>query len=417
MVSEEAHGILGARQQERRRAQLFVCVVAFADMTGVGITIPVTPYLIASVSEVAIQDAARIGGYFLFIYATIQFLVSPLIGGLSDRFGRKPILLVACFGLSIDYILMALAPTLTLLFIGRIIAGICGSTMASARAVIADMNEPDQRSQGFGLLSAAGGLGFVFGPIVGGLLGQLDSRAPFWAAAAFTLGASFYGLFYFRETLSNERRRPVRIADANPFSAFWRIGMFPQVYRLLSTFFLLQFAAYSLYSIWPYYGIEKFNWSPIVIGVTLTLYGLIFAIFQAGFTSQVTRLYSNRTIIIFSLSIGLFVYVSYAFATSTSIMIIALIISSVTAFNNPCLHAVISSSVPSESQGTLQGVVGSVVSLAAIVGPLVMSNLFSVFSDRHGLYFPGAPFILSALLIVGCLFLFLSADPNPRENA
>ncbi|MEM9669053.1 MAG: MFS transporter [Pseudomonadota bacterium] len=391
------------------RAIYFMALVVFIDMMGVSIIIPVMPDLITTLTGVTLGEAAGIGGYLFASYAVMQFLFAPILGALSDRFGRRPVLLVALAGLALDYILMATAPTIVWLFVGRVLAGILGATWPVANACVADVSTDDTRAKNFGIVAAAAGIGFVFGPILGGLLGSVGLRAPFYAAAAMVLVAAAVGLFLLPETLNSGLKRGFDLRRANPVGGLLKIGEHRIVLGVLSAFLLMQFAWMSFSVVWPYYTIELFNWDELQIGISVALYGLLIAVIQGGLTGPVTAKFGKVQVGIFSIVIGIIIYFAYGFITESWMAYALIVISAPSAFSGPIMQTLMTERVSDDQQGELQGVIASVMSINAIAAPFVMSQIFRIFTaDGAPIYLPGAPFVLSGVLISATLFVFIA---------
>jgi MFS transporter, DHA1 family, tetracycline resistance protein len=376
-----------------------VAFIVFIDMMGIGLIMPVTPSLIMGIADVGVDRAAEIGGVLFFAYAIMQFLFAPIIGGLSDRFGRRPVLLFTLVALAIDYALMAWAPTLIWLFFGRVIAGIMGATWGAANSCIADIVEPEQRGAVFGMMGGAGAAGFVFGPVIGGLAGTYSDRLPFLIACALSLGGAAVGWFILRETLPLERRRAFTLARANPFGTLLQMMKTPLVMGCLITVFFMQLSAQANISVWGYYGALQFGWGPLAIGLTVALYGTTIAITQGLFVGKAIARFGPVKTARWSLLLGLPSYLILAFAQSTWHAIAAILIGAVTALTFPAMQELMSKRISEDAQGELQGAIASTVSLTSIIGPLVMTSIFGMFADNKGLYLPGAPFILAMVLL------------------
>lgn len=376
-----------------------LAMIVFVDTAGIGLIVPVMPSLIQGMSGKGIDHAAEIGGWLLFAYATMQFLFAPVIGGLSDRFGRRPVLLLTLALLGIDYAVMAWAPTLAWLFAGRLVSGVMGASWAAANSCIADSISPERRGAAFGMLGGAGAAGFVLGPAIGGLVGQFGDRLPFAFSASLCLAGVLLGLVYFRETLPAERRRPFDPLRANPLGSIARMGRYPLVMGCLITVFFMQLASQAQISVWAYYGTASFGWSPVVIGMTVTFFGVLLGLAQGVFAGRaIARFGPVRTASV-SLFFGVPCFLLLAFAPTTGVAIAGIIVGSVTGLCFPAMQQMMSSRVEEDAQGELQGSIASTISLTAILGPPVMTGVFARFADPVGIYFPGAPFILSTVLI------------------
>ena len=385
----------------KRRALAFIFVTVLLDSIGFGVILPVMPELIIDVTGETLAQAARYGGWLLFIYAVMQFFSAPIMGNLSDRFGRRPVLLISLFAFGLDYILMGWAPTLGWLFFGRFIAGISASTYGIANAYIADIFPPEERAQNFGLMGAAFGVGFIVGPVIGGFLGEIGPRIPFFATAGLAFTNAAYGYFVLPETLTADHRRPFEIGRSNPLGAIRRLGKYPMVIGLAATYFVYLVAHHSLPTTWSYFTIEKFDWSSRDIGLSLSVVGVLMLVMQ-GYVIRlvIPKLGPARTALL-GMVLTMLSFVGYAFAQQGWVLYVFLVVGSAQGFIGASVQGLMSGRVPPNAQGELQGAIGSVASLAAIIGPPVMTQLFANFSDRDtSFYFPGAAFIVAAVLVL-----------------
>jgi MFS transporter, DHA1 family, tetracycline resistance protein len=393
-----------------------IAFIVFLDMAGVGLIIPVLPRLIAQLSDQSIDQAATIGGEILFGYALMQFLCAPIIGGLSDRFGRRPILLFTLFAMGIDYLMMAWAPALIWLFIGRLISGAMGATWAAANSCIADSFPPEERGAKFGMIGGAGAAGFVMGPAIGGFLGEYGLRLPFIAAAILALSGAVVGYFIFHETLPATKRRAFLMRRANPFGTILQMARIPLVIGLLLVAFLMQLAAQSQLATWAYFLIAKFNWSTLHIGLSVALFGMLLIVSQGFLTGKAIARFGPRRAGAISLAFGLPSYLLLAFAPSGWVVYLAIIIGGMSGVTFPAMQSMMSQKVSEDAQGELQGAVASTLSLTAIIGPIVMTQIFSHFADRAGFYLPGAPFLLAAGLLLLAMFLYAAVTRRADET-
>jgi MFS transporter, DHA1 family, tetracycline resistance protein len=376
-----------------------VALIVFIDMMGIGLIMPVMPNLIMGIEHVSIDRAAEIGGLLFFAYAIMQFLFAPIVGGLSDRFGRRPVLLLTLAALGVDYALMAWAPTLFWLFVGRIISGIMGATWGAANSCVADMVEPEKRGAAFGIMGGAGAAGFVLGPAIGGLAGTYGDRVPFLIACALSLVGAALGWFILRETLPRERRRAFTLARANPFGTMLQMMKTPLVMGCLLTAFFMQLSAQANIAIWGYYGSLQFGWGPLAIGLTIALYGTTMAITQGLFVGKAIARFGPVRTAQWSLFFGLPSYLILAFAQNTGHAVMAILIGAVTGLTFPAMQELMTKQVSEDAQGELQGAIASTISLTSIIGPVVMTTIFGMFADHQGLYLPGAPFLVSMALL------------------
>ncbi|MGN8226564.1 TCR/Tet family MFS transporter [Gracilimonas sp. BCB1] len=388
-------------KQKRSAALIFIFITVLVDVIGLGIIIPVMPALIMELTGDGLSEASLYAGWITFTYAATQFLFAPVIGGLSDRFGRRPVLLFSLLGFGLDYILLGFAPTIIWLFIGRFISGITGASYTTASAYIADISPPERRSQDFGLIGAAFGLGFIIGPSVGGILGEYGARIPFFAAAGLVLVNMMYGYFVLPESLSKENRRPFDWSRANPFGALKQIKKYPKISSLVGVFFLVYVANHATQSTWTYFTMEKFSWSEMTVGLSLGVVGLSVVAVQGGLIKvAIPKLGNNRTVY-FGLVMYVLGFLGFAFANQGWMMFAVILPFCVGGLATPALQGIISNEVPQNAQGELQGALTSLISFSAIFGPPMMTNLFGYFtSEAAPFYFPGAPFFLGAVLVV-----------------
>lgn len=378
---------------------LFVAFIVFIDMMGIGLILPVMPSLITGLTGVTIDRAAEVGGWLLFAYAMMQFLFAPVIGGLSDRFGRRPVLLTTLFLLGLDYAIMAWAPDLVWLFIGRIISGIMGASWAAANSCVADVAKPEERGKFFGILGGAGAFGFVIGPGVGGVLGEYGDRLPFIAASILALIGTAIGIVILKETLPQKKRRSFSIARANPLGSIMQMSKTPLVIGFLTTLFVLQLAAQAQIAVWAYWLIERFDWSKLQIGLSVALFGILLALVQGVLTGPaITRFGEKRTALI-SLMFGIPAYICFAFAPSSAFVYVGIVIGAASGFAFPAMQQMMSTRIDEDAQGELQGAVASVISLTSIFGPVMMTAIFAAYADKQGYYFPGAPFLVGTALM------------------
>ncbi|TMM46670.1 MFS transporter [Qipengyuania marisflavi] len=385
------------------RNLIVLAIIVFIDHAGIGLIVPVMPSLIEGLTGEGVDRAAEIGGWLLFAYAVMQFLFAPIIGGLSDRFGRRPVLIATLALLGVDYALMAWAPTLTWLFVGRIISGIMGASWAAANSCIADSIPRERRGAAFGMLGGAGAAGFVLGPAIGGLIGQFGDRLPFVAAAIMCAAGTVYGLLYFKETLPAERRRSFDPFRSNPFGSLQRLSRIPLVAGCLLTIFLMQLASQSQLSVWAYYGSFKFGWTPLVIGGTVALFGALLVVTQGILSGKSIARYGPVRTATVSLAFAIPSFLILAFAPNTPAVILGIVVGAVPGMCFPAMQQLMSARIDEDAQGELQGAIASTISLTAILGPPVMTGVFGAYADGKGLVFPGAPFLLAALLMVAAV--------------
>jgi MFS transporter, DHA1 family, tetracycline resistance protein len=394
-----------------RGAFVFVFIAVLIDAVGFGIILPVLPRLIMQLTGAPIDRAAQYGGALAFVYALMQFFCAPILGNLSDQFGRRPVLLFALLALGCDYLIMGCAPVIGWLFIGRMIAGVAGASFTPAYAYVADISEPARRAQNFGLLGAAFGIGFILGPAIGGLLGGLGPRAPFFVAGALALANVSFGYFALPESLPRESRRPFHWARANPLGTLAQMRKLPAMSALLAALFLWQLGHQVFPSTWAFYGITQFHWSSREVGYSLAFVGLVMAIAQGLLTrTLIPRLGGERRAAAAGMAAALVAYLGYAFATQGWMVYVVSLSAFLFALTYPSMNALASQQTPANAQGELQGAVACLYSLSSIVGPPLMTQVFSYFtSPTAPVFFPGAAFLAAAALTIACALLFAKA--------
>jgi DHA1 family tetracycline resistance protein-like MFS transporter len=382
---------------------VFILITLLLDAMSIGLILPVMPRLIEEVTGNPLAHAALWGGLLTTAFAVMQFLFGPVIGGLSDRFGRRPVLLVSTGVMALDYVVMALAGSIWLLFLGRLVGGITAATHATAAAYISDASPPEKKAANFGLIGAAFGIGFILGPVIGGLLAEWGTRAPFWAAAALA-GANFvFGLMVLPETLRPENRRPFRAARANPFGALRAIGRLPGLKAPLTVYAMYEFAQIAYPAIWAYYGAARFGWSPGTIGLSLAIFGIGFAIMQGGLIRLFLPRLGNWGTVGFGIGANLIIFVTLAFIEDGRLALMLTPFTALGACVVPPLQGIMAARVPADAQGELQGLVQSLRALALIAGPATFTAIFFAFAAPGAdPFLPGAPFLLSAAIMVAC---------------
>lgn len=401
-----------------KQAIVFIAITLLLDTIGFGLIIPVLPTLLAQITGEDVSHAAIHGGFLSFLYATMQFLWAPVLGNLSDRFGRRPVLLFAVGSLGVDYVIMGLAPTLGWLFLGRAISGMAGASFTPAYAYAADISTPERRAQNFGVISAMFGVGFIIGPALGGLLGHFGPRAPFFAAAALSLLNFCYGILVLPESLAPERRRPFDWKRANPFGTFRQMKRHPVVLGLLGALFLWMVANQVFPSTWSFYTKLRFGWSEAMIGASLALVGAVMVLSQVTFLRFIVPRLGERRVALLGISIAAVGYAGFASATAGWMMFAWLSTWLFGAIVFPVTNALMSHRIAPEAQGELQGAVAGLASLAAIVGPLLMTQLFGRFTAPNApVHVPGAAFLAAALLTLVCLAMYWSATRAPAPAA
>lgn len=385
----------------------FIVATVAIDAMGIGLIMPVMPDLLREVDGGNLGDAAIWGGILATTFAAMQFLFGPIVGSFSDQIGRKPILVISLVIMSMNYVLMAVAGTVWLLLVGRIIGGITAATHSTASAYIADVSKPDQKAANFGLIGAGFGIGFVLGPVFGGVLAEFGTRAPFWAAAALALGNAAFGWFILRESVTDATRRKFQWKRANPFGAFKSISSFQGLGALMLVYFFFQIANIVYPSIWAFYTVERFEWSPGTIGLSLAIYGLSFGLVQGLLVQPSIRMFGHRRTVVIGLGLEAIMLFVVAFVTSGTLLLFLIPISALGAVGMPALQGIMSRRVANDAQGELQGVLTSVNSLSAIMAPLIMTRSFAYFTaDDAPLYAPGAPFVIASVLMMISVVIF-----------
>jgi MFS transporter, DHA1 family, tetracycline resistance protein len=389
-----------------RHAVTFVLITVFLDMVGFGLIMPVLPKLIEEVGRMDLANAAYIGGWMFAAFSIAQFLFSPLMGNLSDRYGRRPLLLLAIFGLGLDFLFSALAPTLFWLFVGRVLAGVCGSSYVIANAYIADVTAPEDRAKAFGMVGAAFGVGFILGPAIGGLLGEFGPRVPFFVAAGTSALNFLYGWFVLPETLPPDRRRAFDLARSNPLGAFRVFRTYGQVLPLCAVLFVYFFATAVYPAIWAFWGMAKFGWSEAMVGFTLAAFGLIMALFQGLGTGPVVARFGEWRVALVGLIIAGVVMAGYGFAGSLAAVLVLMVLHGPEGFVHPMLVAIMSKEVPEDAQGELQGGLSAIMNVAMLLGTIVFSQIFGRFMQAEAAvrspdmaYFVAAGFLAVAVAL------------------
>lgn len=401
-----------------RRATAFALVVVFIDVIGFGLLIPVIPRLIEEVGHVGLDGAARIGGWLFAVYSLAQFIFAPLAGALSDRFGRRPLLLIAIAGLAVDYTVQALAPTLFWLFAARLMSGVCGSSHVIASACIADVSSPDQRAKSFGWMSAMFGLGFVLGPAIGGFLGEFGTRVPFWCAAVLCGVNLLFGLIGLPETLPRDKRRAFAWREANPLGVLVVFARFTGVLPLAAVMALFLFGTSIYAAIWPFWGMAKYDWSGTTIGLTLAASGLTVALMQAFATGPAVARWGERKMAMLGLAVAAATCVGFGLAPTTGVVVILLIVNAVEGLAHPMLTALMSKAVPEDTQGALQGGLSALLSLAMLFGSLFYTQVFGFFlSEASPIRSPDIAFFIAAVLMVLALVLLVTRPAPVGKTA
>ena len=398
---------MARRQPKGQRATVFVFVTVLIDAMGIGIILPVMPDLIRELTDLTLGGAALWGGYLSFIYALMQFAAGPTLGNLSDRFGRRPVLLLSLFTLAVDYLIMGFAPALWLLFVGRALAGIAGATYATANAFIADISPPHQRAQNFGLLGAGFGAGLVAGPLIGGLASELGTRAPFFAAAALAFANLAYGALVLPESLAPESRRRFDWRRANPLGAARQIAGMPAVAWLFLAMFLFDLAHHVYPAIWSFYAKEAFAWSNAEVGLSLAFVGVCFAVTQGWLIRFILPRLGEAGTALWGLVVSIAGLVCFGVITQGWMVYVLIFLTALGAVVTPAMTGLMSSRVPGNAQGELQGALASVLGVALIISPVMMTQTFGYFTGATApIYLPGAPFLGAAALMALALVPF-----------
>ena len=396
----------------------FILVTVVLDAMGIGLIMPVMPDLIREVQHVALSDAAVWGGIMAATFAVMQFVFSPILGGLSDRFGRRPVLLISMGALALDYVIMALAGSIWWLLAGRVLGGITSATHSTANAYMADITRPDDRAARFGLLSAAFGVGFVLGPMLGGLLAGFDTRAPFWVAAGLAAANFTLGLIVLPESLPVEKRRGFDWRRANPLGGLMQIGQLPGLGWMLLMLFFYSVSGYVYPAVWAYYTQAAFGWDSGLVGLSLTLYGLSMVVVQAGLVGPVMAWLGEVRVILWALVLDLAVLAAFALAGQGWMVWVLTPIAALGSIATPAIAGYMSRRAGDDQQGELQGVMASVNALSIIAAPLAMTQVFFWFTrESAAVQFPGAPFVLALVLMVVALGMFRAGLRTGDESA
>ena len=392
-----------------KRLPLFfiLCTVAI-DAIGIGIIVPVMPDLLIEVGGGTLGEAAVWGGILATAFAVMQFLCGPTVGSLSDRFGRRPVLLLALLLMSLDYLLMGVANAMWILFVGRIIGGITASTPATAAAFISDISKPSEKAQNFGLIGAAFGIGFILGPLFGAVFAEFGTRAPFFAAAAISFANMLLGYFVLPETVTDKIRRKFEWKRANPLGALIQMGKLPGLKNLLVVLLFLQIAGSVYPAVWSFFGVEAFGWEPRMIGVSLAAYGIAIAFVQGWLIRRVLRYLTEWQTVVLGLFFEIVGFLGFGFANETWMAFTMIFISALSGIALPALQSIAARTAFDNQQGELQGVWSSVTSLGFIISPILMTQTFYYFTGPDApVHLPGSPFLVAMLLAMLALALFV----------
>ncbi len=386
---------------------LFILATLLIDAIGIGIVFPIMPDLMDRVGAGSTAQGAFWGGVMMSAYAAAMFLFGPIVGSLSDAYGRKPILIAALVTLTIDYVIMAMAETYWVLLVGRIVAGMAGATYITATAYIADISKPEERGAAFGMIGAAFGVGFVLGPALGGIASGWHITAPFWIAAALSALNVLFGILVLPESLKPEHRRPFGKRDLNPFGAIARAFAIPGLAIPLICIFVFEFANMVYPTLWSFWGREVFGWDGFTIGLTLSAYGVLIAAVQAGVLPQMTKRLGDYKTLVIAIIAALIGMIGFGFSTAVWAVALVLPIAALSDMAPPLMTAFAANKVGEDLQGLVQGVIASLSSVSAVLAPLTLTGVFERFVNADGLYFPGAPFLFAAVLVVAIVPLVL----------
>ena len=398
------------------QAKTFLIMTIIIDSMGIGLIGPVMPALLKELGNTGVSTAAIWGGLLATSFAFMQFCFGPLLGNLSDSYGRRPVLLVSLFVMVIDYLIMGYATSIWVLFIGRLVGGVTAATHSTAMAYMADISKNNEKAQNFGLIGAAFGIGFVLGPLLGGVLGEFSSRAPFFAAAGLAFLNLCLGYFVLPETIADKNKRPFNLYRANPVSALRQLRRINGVGRLLLILFIYDVAFYVYPAIWSYWSEEKFGWGPIQIGYSFAAFGLCMAFTQGYLMKKIIRYIGENKTVKITLYINIISFFCIAFITDSWMIWVLIPVISLGVIIGPALQGLMSQAVPDNQQGELQGLLTSITAIGMIISPLLMTFTFGFFTGvGNYLYFPGSPFIISFILVILCIILY-SKRSNKGEK-
>jgi DHA1 family tetracycline resistance protein-like MFS transporter len=391
----------------RRAALVFIVITVVLDFLALGMIVPVLPPLVVDFLGGDTARAAEVYGLFGTVWALMQFVFSPVLGALSDRFGRRPVILISNFGLGLDYILMAVAPSLAWLFVGRVLSGITAASYSTALAYIADVSPPDQRARGFGLLGAAFGFGFILGPAVGGVLGAIDPRLPFWFAAGLSLANAFYGLLVLPESLPPERRAPFRWRGANPIGSLVLLRSHPQLLGLAAAYFLYFIAHEVLPSTFVLYSTYRYGWSEREVGFFMAGIGVCGMVVQAGLAQPLVSRFGERAVLLGALLSGVLAFIVYGASPLGTLLAVGIPLQALWGLSGVALQGLMTRRVDASAQGQLQGATASLRGIGGMIGPGLFTLTFAYFIDATHTPIPGAPFFLAAALLLASAALIV----------
>ncbi|UWR65870.1 MFS transporter [Phaeobacter inhibens] len=396
---------------------LFILATLMIDAIGVGIVFPIMPDLMLRVGAQSTAEGALWSGIMMSAYAAAMFLFGPIVGSLSDSYGRRPVLILALVTLTIDYVIMALAQTYWMLLVGRVIAGMAGATYITATAYISDIAKPTERGAAFGMIGAAFGIGFVLGPALGGLVSGLHISAPFWIAAGLSAVNVVFGIVILPESLKPENRRPFGKRDLNPFGTLIRAFVIPGLAIPLICIFVFEFANLVYPTLWSFWGREVFGWDGFTIGVTLSAYGVLIAVVQAGILPQMTKRLGDYKTLIIAMVAAVIAMIGFGLASAIWVVVVFLPIAALSDMAPPLITAFAANRVGEDQQGVVQGVIASLSSVAAVVAPLVLTGVFERFVGEAEWYLPGAPFLVAAVLVLALAPLVLRLRDHDNRSS
>ena len=390
----------------KRLPLFFVLFTVAIDAVGIGLIIPVMPDLLIEVGDGSLTNILS------SVFAVMQFICGPTVGSISDRFGRRPVLLVSLFFMSLDYLVMGFAHAIWLLVLGRIVGGITAATAATAAAYVSDFSRPEEKAQNFGLIGAAFGIGFILGPLLGAAFAEFGTRAPFFAAAAISLGNMALGYFVLTETVTDEIRRPFSWKRANPVGGFYHVARLPGLKTLISALFIYQLAFLVYPSVWSYFSVERFDWGPRMIGISIASYGVMIAIVQGGLIRLCLKHFGERGTIRTGMLFTAIGFLGFGLVDNAVAAFVLIPISTIGAVFTPAIHGIMARTALANQQGELQGVIASINSIAYVISPLLMTQVFNAFvSPETSFYLPGAPFLVALALVMVCAAILRIRKP------
>ncbi len=397
-------------KMHKKGAVLFIYITLLIDVIGLGIIYPVLPRMIQHLVGGSLSLSSQYGGWLMFLYSFMQFFFAPILGSLSDQYGRRSVILFSLLGFAIDYLFLGFAPNIIWLFIGRSISGITGASFTTANAYIADISTEENRTQNFGKVGAMFGLGFIIGPSLGGLLSHYGDRIPFFFSAGLAFLNLAFGLWVLPESLTLANRRKFTWVRANPFQSILRLKDYPKAYNLIIALFCIYFADQATQSIWTYYTMEKFGWSPALVGYSLAYVGLMIVLVQGFLVGFITKKIGMKSAIFLGCLLSAFGFLSFALANHGWLLFVIIVPFAIGGIAGATIKSSVTADFPANEQGELQGSLTSILSISAILGPIVMTHIFSYFTSKsNSLYFPGAPFLLASLLLLtSYLFSYIS---------